>query len=498
MNHIRTAHCNTLHSTYCTPFCSLELSTAISQLSTSTSLGPDQINLLLTHLSQSALHFLLYIFNLSWSTHTFPSTWKQSTIIPILKPEKPSDSPSSYRPISLTSYTSKLFERMVLGQLTYFLEQQGTLSPVQAGFRPGRSTVDQVLLLSQSIADSFHQSKSGARTVLATVDFAKAFDSVWHSALLSKFISLDLSLCFVKWIQSYLSNRRSKVRICNSYSRIFRLRRGVPQGSVLGPVLFSLYINNLPTFLPTSVKTSLYADDLAIWASSPNVECATSTVQAALNRLVEWSSKRRLSLNPLKCEPSFFSPDPYQSHIQPSLYILNTPLKFNPYPTFLGVTFDRTLSFKLHVLSLRKKFHSRFCAFRSIASASWGPSKKSLCTLYKAFIRPILTYASPGWFPFSSPTHITSLERMHRSSCRLITGCLSSTPIPLLHIEAFLPPLRVTLTHQSLSFFKQALQLPSTFPLASLANSNPPIRLKKSSWRFFSRSHNLTLPTSFP
>ena len=324
------------------------------------------------------------------------------------------------------------------------------------------------------------------------MDFEKAFDSVWHSALLSKLLSLDLPLCFVEWIRSYLSDRRSKVRICNSYSRPFRLRRGVPQGSVLGPVLFSLYINDLPTFLPASVKTSLYADDLAIWASSPSVECATAVVQAALNRLVEWSSKWRLPLNPLKCETSFFSLDPYQSRIQPSLHILNTPLKFNPRPTFLGVTFDRTLSFKYHVLSLRKKFHSRFRAFRSIASASWGPSKESLCTLYKAFIRPILTYASPGWFPFSSPTHITSVERMHRSSCRVITGCLSSTPIPLLHIEALLPPLRVTLTHQSLSSFERALRLPPTFPIASLANSNPRTRLKKSSWRSFSRLHNLT------
>ena len=194
----------------------------------------------------------------------------------------------------------------------------------------------------------------------------------------------------------------------------------------------------------------------------------------------------------LKCETSFFSLDPYQSHIQPSLYILNTPLKFNPHPTFLGVTFDRTLSFKHHVLSLRKKFHSRFRAFRSIASASWGPSKESLCTVYKAFIRPILTYAFPGWFPFSSSTNTTSVQRTHRSSCRVIAGCLSSTPIPLLHIEALLPPLRVTLTHQFLSFFEQTLRLPSTFPIASLANSNPRTLLKKSSWRSFSRSHNLT------
>ena len=146
---------------------------------------------------------------------------------------------------------------MVLGQLTYFLEQQGTLSPVQAGFRPGKSTVDQVLFLSQLIADSFHQSKPDARIVLSTVHFAKAFDSVWHSTLLSKLLSLELPLCFVEWIQSYLSDRLSKVHICNSYSRPFRLRKSVSQDSVLGPVLFSLFINYLPTFLPTTVKTSL-------------------------------------------------------------------------------------------------------------------------------------------------------------------------------------------------------------------------------------------------
>ena len=113
-------------------------------------------------------------------------------------------------------------------------------------------------------------------------------------------------------------------------------------------------------------------------------------------------------------------------------------------------------------------------------------------TLYKAFIRPILTYAFPGCFPFSSPTHITSVERMHRSSCRVIRGCLLSTPIPLLHIEGLLPPLRVTLTHQSLSFFERALCLPSTFFIASFANSNPRTHLKNSSWRSFSRSHDLT------
>ena len=141
-----------------------------------------------------------------------------------------------------------------------------------------------------------NQSKPSAHTVLATVDFAKASSPVWHSSLLFKLLTLSLRLCFVEWIRSYLSDRRSKVRICNSYSGPLRLRRGVSKGSVLGPVLFSL----LMIFLPSSLhlSSSLYADDLAIWASSPSVECTIFTVQAALNRLVEWSSKWRIFSTP--------------------------------------------------------------------------------------------------------------------------------------------------------------------------------------------------------
>ena len=236
-----------------------------------------------------------------------------------------------------------------------------------------------------------------------------------------------------------------------------------PQGLVLGPVLFSLFINNLPTFLPTSVKISLYADDLAIWASSQVL--SEQLPQYKLPSTDWWNGPQ---------SGAFLSTPSNVSH-----FILNTRLNFNPHPIFLGVTFDRALSFKHHVLSLRKKFYSRFRAFRSIASASWGPSKESLCILYKAFICPILTYASPGWLFFSPPSHITSLERMYRSPCRVITGCLSSTPIPLLHVEALLPPLYVTLTHQSISFFERAFLLPSNFLLASLVNSNPRIRLEK-------------------
>ena len=282
----------------------------------------------------------------------------------------------------------------------------------------------------------------------------------------------------------------------NHKSRSFRVRRGVPQGSVLGPVLFSLFINDLPASLPSSVSCSLYADDLAIWSSSPSVPTAVEATQGALFRLERWSEYWCLPLNPSKCETSFFLVDPHQANLQPNLLLLGSRLRFNPTPTFLGVTFDRTLSFSKLVSSLKAKFFPRLKALRCISASSWGPSKKSLSLLYKSFLRSLLTYASPGWFPFLSATNITKLERHHRAASRAITGCLSSSPIPLLLTKASLPPLRVTLTHFTFLSYERALRLPTSFPISGLARLGVKPRLCRSSWRALASTHPLMLPST--
>ena len=167
------------------------------------------------------MDFLLHIFNLSWTLHSFSSSWMTSSIIPIHKIGKPLDSPASFRSMSLTSCVSKLYERIILSRLLISLESNSILSPRQAGFRPRRSTLNQILFLPQSISDGFNKPRPRSRTILSTIDFSKAFDSVWHSALFHKLISAGLPPCFTRWTQPFLSDRRASVVYQNHKSRSF-------------------------------------------------------------------------------------------------------------------------------------------------------------------------------------------------------------------------------------------------------------------------------------
>ena len=314
------------HSSFCSPFSPAEFLAAASNLSSSPATGPDKVSYpMLKHLPRSGMDFLLHIFNLSWSSHSFPSIRKTCSIIPIQKMGKPLDSPASLRSISLIFCVSKLFERIILSRLLFFLESNCILSPRQAGFRPGPSTLDQILFLSQCILNEFNKPRPDSRTILSTIGFSKAFDSVWAG----------LPPCFVRWTQSFLSDRRACEVYQNHKSRSFRVRRGVPQGSVLGSVLFSLFINDLPVSLSSSVSCSLYADDLAIWTSSPSVPTAVEATQGALFCLEHWSEYWCLPLNPRKCEASFFSVDPHQANFQPNLLLLDSRLRFNQLQLFL-------------------------------------------------------------------------------------------------------------------------------------------------------------------
>ena len=178
---------------------------------------------------------------------------------------KPLDSPAFFRPISLTSCVSKLFERIILSRLLFFLESNFILSPRQAGFRPGRSTLDQILFLSQSISDGFNKPKPGSRTILSTIDFSKACDSVWHLALLHKLISTGLPPCFARWTQLFFligalmwSIKITKVVAFESVE-VFRK----------DPFLALYFSLSLMIFLPLCLLPSAALFTLTIWPFVP-------------------------------------------------------------------------------------------------------------------------------------------------------------------------------------------------------------------------------------
>ena len=198
------------YSSFCSPFSPSKFLAAASNLFSSTAIGPDKVAYpMLKHLLCSGMGFLLHIFNLSRSSHSFPSIWKTSSIISIHKMGMPLDFPTSFQPISLTSCVSKLFKCIVLSNLLFFLESNSILSPRQAGFHPGRSSLNQILYLSQSISDRYNKPRPGSQMILSTIDFLKAFDFVWHPTLFHKLISAGLPPCFARWTQSFLSDRRA-------------------------------------------------------------------------------------------------------------------------------------------------------------------------------------------------------------------------------------------------------------------------------------------------
>ena len=255
------------HSSFCSPFSPNELLLTASNLYLCTAIGPDKFAYpMLKHLPRSGMDFLLHIFYLSWIWHSFSFIWKTSSIIPIYKMGMPLDSPASFRPISLTSCISKLFERIILSSLLFFLESNSILSPRRTSFHPGRSTVDQILFFSQFISDGFNKPRPSCRTILSNIDFSKAFDSVWQPALFHKLISASLPPCFACWTEYFPSDRRTSMVYQAHKSRSFKSVEVFYKDSflVLYFSLSSLMILRLLCLLPSATLFTI-----TIWPFGP-------------------------------------------------------------------------------------------------------------------------------------------------------------------------------------------------------------------------------------
>lgn len=406
------------------PILKEELEQAMQEMVTKKAPGPDMITSdMLLHLGQKAKKKLLQIYNASWKYSIVPQAWRKAILVPIHKKGKPKHQAGSYRPISLTSCICKLFERIINSRLTWFFEKNNKFCDEQAGFRACRSTEDQVTYISQLIEDGFQEKK---QTAVVWVDFEKAFDRVWHKGLLLKLLRNGVSHKMYKWIAQYLHNRKAKVSLRGKLSRAASFTQGVPQGGVLSPTLFLVFVNDITNILPSNVRAVMYADDLALVCSEESLAIAQKRLQTTLDRLGQWSEEWRMRVNAEKTTCTIFSLSTKSQAI--NLRINDKKLREEQNPTYLGVTFDQRLTWKQQTDKVQEKGLHRTAILKKLAGTDWGADANILKKTYTGYVRPILEYGIAAWGT-AAQSNFGKASKVQNQNLRLITGCMRSTPI---------------------------------------------------------------------
>ena len=416
---LKTSHLHFLTGSYpnnffLTPTSPSEISSIVCSLSPSRSEGHDGLCITpVKEVIDCLSHPLAYLCNLSFSTGVFPDSLKIAKVIPIFKTDDPSNF-SNYRPISILSCLSKILEKLVHSRLSKFLTKFEILNHQQYGFRQHHSTYMAVLDLVSKIFQGFEKNEF---TIGIFVDLKKAFDTVDHSVLIDKLDFYGIRGIPLAWFASYLSNRKQFVQIDTISSITQPIKCGVPQGSVLGPLLFILYINDL--FHSSSfLSFILFADDTNIFFSHKDINTLFDTVNTELNTVSSWFNANKLTLHPDKTKfILFFPPRKKISETNIRISINGNNISRVSNTKFLGVIINENLCWKPHITSIcskASKIIGIFCKARQLLSSL------TLLTLYNSLFLPYLTYCNLIWAS-TYTSHSKPLFLLQKKAVRIIS-----------------------------------------------------------------------------
>ena len=383
-------------------------------LDTSKATGPDDIPALVLKMAAPELAKpLARLFQLCFDSGYMPAQWKCANVIPCYK-KGDKHTPGNYRPISLLSIMSKVMEKLISKKMWKHLDQHHLISIQQFGFRAGHSTSDALTYVSQSLTNCLNN-REEARVVC--LDISRAFDRVWHPGLLTKLAAFGFSGTLLAWLTDYLQDRSLKVVLNGQESSIKKINAGVPQGSILGPLLFIIFIDDISQDLAN--QSILYADDATIMSfirTKADRHHAAASLNQDLAKIEEWAKSWNVLFGAAKCKSTTISnrKDAVGNH--PPLNFFGSTLEEVDHVDLLGLTLSNDLSWNQVVTKMAKTAGQKLGFLRRV-SPYILPAQRAI--IYKSMIRSKMEYASSAWMG-ATPTSLAQLDSIQNRAKRII------------------------------------------------------------------------------
>ncbi len=427
---------NALQEVYNRDITPSEVENAIDSLKTNSSPGPDNVLPIMVKKAKDALvPILTDIFQCCWHEGSVPSIWKEDHRVFIPKPDIDPHIEKALRALSLTPIIGKSFERIVTNRLVWWLETNFQIPDNLFAYRKCRGVVQALLTLICNIRKGFANNEY---TVAAMVDLHAAFDTVWRKGIMHKLYNMGIRGRLLLYVESFLTGRRSKLLVNTYQSPWIDTTIGVPQGAIIAPILFTVYIADMTQNISSSIG---FADDLTMWITHVCPQIASGLLENDLDELNVWTRKWRLVINKTKTEVMCFTKS---RAVQVTVKLDNISLAQVETKKCLGVNLDSKLSFTKHVENTRTKALKTLSSVSRLLNETGGMRSALGLMLYNSLVFPILTYAYPVWSTISN-TQLSLLEDVHEAALRKITGTHGGTATNSLEVILGVLPFRLQL-----------------------------------------------------